>query len=209
VRSIELTLDEATDAAFRADWHTLLLAELPSQARHAGDSNRPHVTIGAGARFPFDDEPDAVVPASDPDPGNTRGDEEVSGSTGALEPEDTAGSFRRSRLELVADRFRVLPLPLAFSGLVVFGAPPRGLVLARLVVPTAALLGLHAAVHAGAPGTTDLTAPGRWTPHVTLAHRLTPDQLARAVALVSSVPDGTGVGARLWDSGTREITELV
>ncbi|HWR84969.1 MAG TPA: 2'-5' RNA ligase family protein, partial [Rhodoglobus sp.] len=119
IRSLELVLDESTDAAVRADWNALQAAGLPSLAAHAGESNRPHVTLVAS-------------------------DEAFAG----------------------IDLDVVLPLPLRLGGLVVFGAGrPRGMVLCRAVVPSAALLELHAHVVSaagGAPRPTSL--PGAWTP---------------------------------------------
>lgn len=47
VQSVELTLDAASDAAVRVQWQALADAGLPSQARHRGASNRPHVTLAA------------------------------------------------------------------------------------------------------------------------------------------------------------------
>lgn len=49
MRSIELTFDGETDAAIRADWAALAAAGLPSLASHTGSSNRPHLTLAAGA----------------------------------------------------------------------------------------------------------------------------------------------------------------
>lgn len=46
VQSVELLLDDALDQAVRAEWAVLLDADLPSQARHTGASNAPHVTLG-------------------------------------------------------------------------------------------------------------------------------------------------------------------
>lgn len=51
MRSIELTLDDATDAAVRAEWRTLAEHELPSLASHTAASNAPHVTLVAGERL--------------------------------------------------------------------------------------------------------------------------------------------------------------
>jgi 2'-5' RNA ligase len=45
VHSIELTLDDTADATVRADWARLGRAHLPSQGRHTGPSNRPHLTL--------------------------------------------------------------------------------------------------------------------------------------------------------------------
>lgn len=47
VQSVELTFDDASDGALRAEWDALAAAGLPSQARHTAPSNRPHVTLAA------------------------------------------------------------------------------------------------------------------------------------------------------------------
>ena len=121
----------------------------------------------------------------------------------------------------------LLPLPLATGAPLVFGRPGRGgrggWVLARSVVPTAALLDLHRRVHELASGEGDVphTAPGAWSPHVTLAHRLTATTLARALevladeeARVASPPtrasssSDVAAAARRWDSDAREVVAL-
>lgn len=48
MRSIELTFDLHTEAAFRAEWSVLQEAGLPNLGRHQGQSNRPHLTLAAG-----------------------------------------------------------------------------------------------------------------------------------------------------------------
>ncbi len=47
VQSVELILDDESDAAIRAAWVRLVEADLPSQGRRGGVSNRPHVTLVA------------------------------------------------------------------------------------------------------------------------------------------------------------------
>src|SRR6476619_5539259 len=49
MHSVEAVLDDDTDRQVRAHWHDLALAGLPSQARHTGESNRPHVTLALSA----------------------------------------------------------------------------------------------------------------------------------------------------------------
>src|SRR6478609_6054317 len=49
MHSVEAVLDDDTDRQVRAQWRDLALAGLPSQARHTGSSNRPHVTLGLTA----------------------------------------------------------------------------------------------------------------------------------------------------------------
>lgn len=51
MRSIELTFDEATEARVRDDWERLAEAGLPSLALHTAASNRPHLTLVAGAQL--------------------------------------------------------------------------------------------------------------------------------------------------------------
>lgn len=43
--SLELVFDDGSDAAVREEWNALSAADLPSQARHTGESNRPHITL--------------------------------------------------------------------------------------------------------------------------------------------------------------------
>ena len=45
--ALELTLDPTDDALVRAWWAALPDAGLPSQARHRGPTNAPHVTVAA------------------------------------------------------------------------------------------------------------------------------------------------------------------
>lgn len=190
MHSIELLLDETADDAVRREWSALAEAGLPSQARHSGETNAPHITLVARAEI---------------------------------------GAEHDDRLRAVAAG---LPMGIELGALVVFGGPPRGLVLARLAVVTRGLLSLHEAVHravaAGDAGDSPHTLPGRWTPHVTLASRLTPDQLATAVETLDAhrraSDDGTtrgssspsssprdpaqAVALRRWDSTSRTVTPL-
>lgn len=113
------------------------------------------------------------------------------------------------------DRLRTLRLArpeVVLGGLLVF--PGRRSVLARLVVPSVALLEVHATV-AGVLGdvgqVSDHLAPGRWTPHVTIARRLRDEELDRAWRLLVDRPRellGTGAGLRRWDSDARETWDL-
>jgi 2'-5' RNA ligase len=169
VQSLELLLDDGTSAAVREQWDRLAAAGLPSQARHAGDSNAPHVTVAV--------------------------------RTGAL-PGDLDAEIARAA--------GPLPLALVVGGLLVFAR--RRCVLARAVVPSAELLGLHAGVHdvlEARVATTGPSAafldPGAWTPHVTLARGLSADQVGVAVGLLSPVADlaANAVALRRWDAGAR------
>lgn len=99
--------------------------------------------------------------------------------------------------------------PVTLSAPLLFGAGERR-VLARSIVPTAELLDVHAAVHAGAGRGDDAphTAPGEWTPHVTLARRLRVVDLPAALDRVGGDIHGHATGLRLWDPTTATITEL-
>ncbi|RFA19866.1 2'-5' RNA ligase family protein [Subtercola boreus] len=113
----------------------------------------------------------------------------------------------------------LLPVAVHIGGLVVFGGPPRGLVLGRLVAVSPALQALHTSVHRRASGIVDLSelsAPGRWVPHVTLANRLTPAQLADAIDVLAKarpavsadpVSDvGSAVTLWHWTGSTKTLT---
>jgi 2'-5' RNA ligase len=101
-----------------------------------------------------------------------------------------------------------LPLPVSFGGLVLFGTSTGKFVLSRSVVLSEQLAAFHRAVHKTITGAVDQTLPGRWTPHVTLARRLTRAEVGAALALLGHTPDGTCVGLRLWDGESRSITLL-
>jgi len=47
VRTVEVLLDEAADAAVREAWRRLADAGLPSQARHRSPTNSPHLTLAS------------------------------------------------------------------------------------------------------------------------------------------------------------------
>ncbi|RYJ05522.1 MAG: hypothetical protein EON52_11120 [Actinomycetales bacterium] len=61
------------------------------------------------------------------------------------------------------------------------------------------------------PGQPPTTAPGAWTPHVTLARRLDPAQLAAAFAALAERPrelEGSIAVARRWDGDARRTWDL-
>jgi 2'-5' RNA ligase len=103
---------------------------------------------------------------------------------------------------------QALPLELRFAGYVTFGPRRGAVVLARAVVVSRGLLEMHAALHATLSGALDITLPDRWTPHVTLARRLTPEQLGQALSVLPEASTGLMTGARLWDNESRALTTL-
>lgn len=164
MRSIELTLDDGTDAAVRAEWAALLDAGLPSLATHRGATNRPHVTLAAGEEL-------ADTPQ-------------------------------------LREALAVLPIVVETGGLLLFRAGRGAVVLSRQVVASAALLNLHRAVHAAITGAVELTLPGKWTPHITLARRLAPDRLAPALAVLPESRPVALTGGRLWDGVEKTVVPL-
>ncbi len=102
-----------------------------------------------------------------------------------------------------------LPTPLALGPPVLLGGGDRR-VLARAVVPSAALLALQARVrHTAAPGDVDARfEPGRWMPHVTLARRLRLVDAPVALALLGEPLEAMAVAMRHWDPETATLTTL-
>ncbi|BBY15591.1 2'-5' RNA ligase family protein [Mycolicibacterium litorale] len=112
----------------------------------------------------------------------------------------------------VNDALRPLLAMLPFDGLIgapmLFGA--RTLILVRLLVPSTPLLDLHREVDRVCRPHIDgdplpHTAPGQWTPHVTLARRVPPEQLPAAMAVRGLNGDLSCriVGLRHWDGNDR------
>lgn len=104
-----------------------------------------------------------------------------------------------------------VPLPILLGSPVLLGGGERR-TLALGVVPSRALLDLHAALwetlrpEDPAPH----SAPGRWTPHVTLARRLPVGELGRAFEALGDLSDSeaTAVALRHWDPATRRVTPV-
>ena len=105
-----------------------------------------------------------------------------------------------------------LPMDCLVGAPMVFGR--RSFTLVRLIVPSAGLLRLQESVDSicqpylsSKPFTH--TRPGRWTPHVTLARRLAPADLAAALAVLDADDVvGTFAGLRRWDGDARIDTVI-
>ncbi|WP_049822571.1 2'-5' RNA ligase family protein [Arthrobacter sp. H41] len=111
----------------------------------------------------------------------------------------------------LASAVQGLPYALATAGLLVFPTKHK-YVLARQVVPSPEMIRLHQriwSVHAAADPAPN-TAPGRWTPHITLARGLSAEQLGQAVAAVArrELPPLSAVAARRWDGGAKVVVPL-
>ncbi|WP_082297716.1 2'-5' RNA ligase family protein [Microbacterium sp. GCS4] len=100
-------------------------------------------------------------------------------------------------------------IPITLGAPVLFGAGDRR-VLARSVVTSAELLDLHRAVHAAVGAGEDAlhTAPGEWTPHVTLARRVRVAHLAEALDAVGGEVRGHARPLRHWDPETATVTPV-
>jgi hypothetical protein len=96
--------------------------------------------------------------------------------------------------ELLSTLGALFPFPCRIGAPLFFGRAKA--VLARLVVPTTALLDVHAAVHRLClphldPEPMPNALPGQWTAHVTMARHVVPAQMGRAV------------GLRRWDGNSK------
>ncbi|TPG32239.1 2'-5' RNA ligase family protein [Mycolicibacterium hodleri] len=107
---------------------------------------------------------------------------------------------------------RQLPLDCLIGAPLIFGR--KSVTLARLIVPTAELLRLHRSVDSiCAPHLPSApfahARPGHWSPHVTLARRLAPADLAAALEAIDAddIP-GTFAGLRRWDGDARVDTVI-
>ena len=101
-----------------------------------------------------------------------------------------------------------LPLDCGVGAALLFGR--SNVVLARLIVPTAKLLALHAEVHRICgphlmPGPMPNSLPDQWTGHVTLARRVGGAQLGRALRIAGrpSAIAGSFTALRRWDGSKR------
>jgi hypothetical protein len=102
-----------------------------------------------------------------------------------------------------------LPMDAVVGAPLVFGG--HSLTLARLIVSSAQLLDFHEEVYrrtlpfvAGAPF--GHCAPGHWTPHATVARRLSPEQIGAALTAARGLTTDLAsriVGLRRWDSDQR------
>ena len=107
------------------------------------------------------------------------------------------------------------PLRVVVGAPLVFGGP--SLTLARLIIPSAALLDLHADVYRRAlphvvGGPFPHCRPGHWTPHATLGRRFGAERIGAALEVVNrSGADVAAdvVGLRRWDGDERLDYPLV
>lgn len=110
--------------------------------------------------------------------------------------------------ELLRPIARRLPLACRVGAPLLFGQ--SNAVLARLIVPTAALLALHADVHRACgphllPGPLPHSLPGQWTAHVTVARHVEGARLGPVLALAGQPAEisGTFAALRRWDGTDR------
>lgn len=109
---------------------------------------------------------------------------------------------------LLAPLAAQFPVPCRIGAALVFGRSAD--LLARLIVPTAELLAMHAEVHRLAlsrlaPSPMPHSGPGQWTPHVTLARRVGPAHVAKALRIAGKPSEiaGSFSGLRRWDGDKR------
>jgi hypothetical protein len=105
----------------------------------------------------------------------------------------------------LAPRF---PFPCRIGAPLLFGRAQ--LILTRLIVPTMELLAVQSEVYRISlpllvPGPMANSVPGQWTGHVTLARRVVPGQLGRALRIAGRPSEivGSVIGLRRWDGKTK------
>jgi 2'-5' RNA ligase len=179
VQSIELLLDDGTDAAVRADWTALADAGLPSLASHAGASNRPHVTVAVTQDDGF-----AAAEAA----------LRLVFEGWALDADGMAAT---------------IGAPVLFGGRKQRWVLARQVVPSRPLLTLHAAVHRALERNAPEATVLEQTAPDRWTPHVTLAGRMPADRLADALGSLPLDPvPARFVAARLWDSVEKRVTPL-
>ena len=99
----------------------------------------------------------------------------------------------------------LLPITVRWGAVTVFGPGPHAVVRLVEVPPPLARLNALAASIIGVPAD-NLTAPGRWSPHLTLARRVCAADLDAVLAVLAAwaQEDVTFVAARRWDPATRQ-----
>lgn len=104
------------------------------------------------------------------------------------------------------------PAEVRFGDLLQFPAARGRSVLARAVVVDPALAAFQARVLEAVSGeVVPHTLRDAWTPHVTIARRLTPEGVTAATELLAAVPvpsPAVVAGVRFWDGDARTVTEL-
>jgi hypothetical protein len=110
--------------------------------------------------------------------------------------------------ELLASLNDRFPLPCVVGAPLLFGRSQ--LILTRLIVPTAGLLSVHSDVYRLSlphmhPAPMANSLPGHWTGHTTLARRVGPARLGRALKIAGRPPAITGsfIGLRRWDGNAK------
>jgi 2'-5' RNA ligase len=115
-----------------------------------------------------------------------------------------AGQMLRAQRPDVA-----VPPMVRFGGVMLFPAHNDRWVLVDAVVLDEGLATFHRALHTRTAGAVATSLPDRWSPHVTIARRLTAERVAAALVALQSVPTpetATVASVRLWDGETKQIT---
>lgn len=114
--------------------------------------------------------------------------------------------------DALAQTVEDIAVPLTTAGFLVFPTR-RAFVLARQVVADTALSEVHRSVWGALDGIAEpvpTTVPGAWTPHITLAHKLSAEQLAVALGVLRDRPAhplNAGI-MRRWDAQEKRLVLL-
>lgn len=117
-----------------------------------------------------------------------------------------ANRIDAGRVDLTAIAMR-LPIPLVVGPPLVLGGGSR-LVLARSVAPSTELVSIQALASrlsaALCEGRSPTSLPGRWTPHTTLARRMSAADLTAALTALSfGVIEAQAISVRYWNGDDR------
>jgi hypothetical protein len=179
VQSIELLFDDDTEAALRAAWSALDDAGLPSLATHAGESNRPHVTVAVTVEGGFE------------------------AAVSALRPVFEGWGLATAGLAATVGA------PLLFGGHQQRYVLARQIVPSRPLLTLHSAVHRALELHAPEAKVVAQSAPDAWTPHVTLARRTPGDRLGDSLAALDLEPLPCRFrAARLWNSVERTVTPL-
>lgn len=210
LHALELTLDPASDVMVRRLWGLLAAAGLPSQARHTGATNAPHLTVASAPAIASTVEQDATVllgpllPARMP----------VAGLTVLGRRRLTLALLVTPGPAVVAavHQIRATISHTTITGaLASAGSSPW---LADTEVGTPESSGsAHATTQPENGKTWPQPAGDRrpWVGHVTVARGLTPAQLAAAVEILTRhdpVDEVTADTLRRWDPDTGTVRRL-
>lgn len=195
--SIELLLDAAAEAQVRAEWDLLAAGGMSSMAGHEAASNRPHVTLlarSAPVRHPLRVASGLPLPLTLGAP-LLFGDGDRRVLARSIVPSAGLLALQRAVLDAV-------------GGLVDAGIDDRLERHDERDPHGHDERDPHPHPHPHDERADRSFAPGRWTPHVTLARRIRLVDLPDALRLLGMPIEAHGVALRRWDAATATVSSI-